>query len=555
MSVQSPHLDRARRLLPAGWDHGRDLAILFGDDCAELSQALAELGVQRLILFVSPELDLGLLPGHAFAVHNEHELGKAIAQIGGSTPQKLILQRLADPRFDSARLRGIQEIVRAGLAARNASQNTIDRFGAQWLRQGLANLPAIARHPSIDTLRGAFAGQACVIVAPGPSLDRNVHLLRELSGRALILTCTHAVRALEAAGVTPDLIMAADAGNMALHLRDTHPERAAGLVLSATAQPSLYELPAQRFVTFASNSEVDDWAYAAVGDRAGLETGGSVSCSALSFALQAGCDRIAFVGQDLAFTGERYYAERSLDGAALVRKGDNGKFRLERFRAYEENAQAQSELTRAEEVHRVPGWGGGTVETSSSFLLFLQWFERLMPTVDASQRVYNCTEGGAHIAGMRHAPLAEVLPDFARAPLDVGAVLDAAQARIDPSARARAVRTQLQRMQRGLEKSHDLAQRCARLVRQAQRDPRAVSRLDRAEKDLMVAMQRARFLSLHAQKPIREAGERAAAAGDLAGNLRAASELYAVVQAAAAELRAPIAQTLASLEGEARRCA
>jgi len=67
-------------------------------------------------------------------------------------------------------------------------------------------LNAIARWPSVAALGDRFAGVPMVIVAPGPSLARNIDQLRGLHGRAIITAFSHSLRPVLAAGVVPDLI-------------------------------------------------------------------------------------------------------------------------------------------------------------------------------------------------------------------------------------------------------------------------------------------------------------------------------------------------------------
>ncbi|NDG27879.1 MAG: DUF115 domain-containing protein, partial [Proteobacteria bacterium] len=91
-----------------------------------------------------------------------------------------------------------------------SSVNTIDYFAEALLWQGIGNLPFIFEsvHPSclVDIYRNAPA----LIVSPGPSLDRNIHLIPSIQNQVLIVAVAQALKALHSVGVTPHIICVVD---------------------------------------------------------------------------------------------------------------------------------------------------------------------------------------------------------------------------------------------------------------------------------------------------------------------------------------------------------
>jgi len=53
----------------------------------------------------------------------------------------------------------------------------------------LGNVKPIVSHPGINHLKDKFKGKPAVTVASGPSLEKNMHLLRDIRERALIISC------------------------------------------------------------------------------------------------------------------------------------------------------------------------------------------------------------------------------------------------------------------------------------------------------------------------------------------------------------------------------
>ncbi|HET9371990.1 MAG TPA: 6-hydroxymethylpterin diphosphokinase MptE-like protein, partial [Vicinamibacterales bacterium] len=83
-------------------------------------------------------------------------------------------------------------------------------LAARYLLQTLGNAPRIAREGNAAALAGLFPGMPAVVVAAGPSLDRNIHDLAVVKDRAIVIACDTAARPLTSVGVEPDLIVASD---------------------------------------------------------------------------------------------------------------------------------------------------------------------------------------------------------------------------------------------------------------------------------------------------------------------------------------------------------
>ena len=59
-----------------------------------------------------------------------------------------------------------------------------------------------------------FSGQSAIIVCPGPSLQKNISVLKKVKGRALIICVLHALKALKENGITPDIVIHTDPQNL-----------------------------------------------------------------------------------------------------------------------------------------------------------------------------------------------------------------------------------------------------------------------------------------------------------------------------------------------------
>jgi hypothetical protein len=527
--------------------------VVVGPGAESLIGRFADAGQQRLFLYTSESATTAGLPRRVQVARQPIELFDAILGLRGPLPKRIVVRRQTDPWVTEEVHAEVTRTVEEALRSKRLQAATCEELGPLWLLQGIEALPEVAAHPSIAALDRAFVKRPCFIVSPGPSLERNVALLRGVKGRAVVMTCTHALSVLQAYGVSPDLVVVADAGaDLLRHYGGVDTSAVEAMVIGAACVREHWSKPARRRFAFASNGELDQWAFEPFGEDAGLRTGGSVACSELSLALRMGCDPIVFVGQDLAFTGGRAYSEANVDGAARVKASEDGhSFYLVKPPGTRDpgahDPDGDLQVTRPQQLVKVPGYQGGLVLTSGSFYAFLVWFETMARSLEGRVMLVNSTEGGANIRGMQHRPLADAISAYVHDAVPVGAVLDARARGVDLAARRAAARRNLERILGDLGPCLDVVTRCKVLAHQARRDPARLERLQETEAELIQALRPLRFLSLLAQGEIAAAQERVLAARSIEENLGAAESLFQVVERACRTLRAPLEAALAEL--------
>jgi Protein of unknown function DUF115 len=494
----------ADSLLPAVWDFDLDLVILVGGDVAPLASALRRLGQQRIVWFDRGG-DGGSDPStDAQYVQDEDELAAVIRGYDLEMPTRLVVTAL-DP--DQAEL--CAEVRERFFDTRTdvfVQRNTIVAFNRTWLEQGLANVGALCEWPSIAALDGKLAGKPLVVIAPGPSLARNVHRLKQLEGKAVLVAVSHALTALTRAGVTPDFVVAVDPQDLRYHYEGNQLDRVAAVINAATVHPALFQLGDTRYLWTAANGELDLWVGDLVGEQAPVGGGGSVATVAFMLALRWRCDPIAVVGLDLSFPGGKYYVETSCDGdARAVTSADGRSVTVQGWSAgFHRMKQSSTVPARHERVVELPGWHGEPVPSSFMFALFHSWFVDRVRQLGGAVELYNCTEGGASIEGMQHVPLAAFAERIADAEVDTRAAVSQAVTAVEPNRRKRAALARLDELVANLRRCRALARRSARLARSAAASS-GCEELARAESDLVRQLGSLRLLSMMAQHEIGDA--------------------------------------------------
>ncbi len=308
-----------------------------------------------------------------------------------------------------------------GLA--NINANTCNSRAREWVHNVVRNLERASECPNVNVLSDAFKGIPGVVVSAGPSLDKNVHLLRAVQDDVVIFAVNTSLRALLAAGVQPHFVVSLESLNLARQFEGIHDELAqTNLVLALTAHPSHYDLPAKRTFQFVERdaSFVGYMAEATGQDVEGLMTGASIANATFSLANRLGCDPLILIGQDLAYTDGKVYAKQTVFGELSI---DTSKTSSEIIdpkgvkqsmlsASYSGNGEKKFFGNRS--LIATKAWGGeGEVMTSMDFALFRVWFQEVGAQLRGAEniRTMNCTEGGAHIEGFDHIPLADALAE------------------------------------------------------------------------------------------------------------------------------------------------
>lgn len=190
----------------------------------------------------------------------------------------------------------------------DANEGARRATAGRYLLQTLANAPRLARESDIAVLASLMSGIPAVVVAAGPSLDRNIHDLAPVLDRVLLIAVDTAARPLVSLGVEPHFIVATDSSRANAGHLSSLPPTSSWLVAEGSLHASAFTHFAQRTFYFrVADHEPWPWLGSLGLSASRLDTWGSVLTSAFSFARHLGCNPVAFIGADFAFTNGRPY--------------------------------------------------------------------------------------------------------------------------------------------------------------------------------------------------------------------------------------------------------
>ena len=272
-------------------------------------------------------------------------------------------------------------------------------------KNNLHNIRYLPSAKDVAKLKNALPAVPAVIVAAGPSLEKNMHYLRRAKGKALIFAVDTIWQKLLKVNIVPDFVCTIErpANIYDYFYKDRSlPAETALLVPPVVTPKILANHQGLRIIPLRQGIREYRWLNDQVlhlGQDALVSMGASVAHLAFGFAAHLGASPIVLVGQDLAY-GE--------DGARSHSAGtiyDDGAFK-----------------TVNQPKISVEGYYGGKVLTQKIWVDFKMWFESTISTQELF--VINATEGGASIAGTKQMPLAEVLERYCTKKIDVAAWLN-----------------------------------------------------------------------------------------------------------------------------------
>ncbi|MGQ2704208.1 motility associated factor glycosyltransferase family protein [Campylobacter coli] len=256
----------------------------------------------------------------------------------------------------------------------------------QGIEQFVYNLPQMITHPSYKELlsKRKNLSDTAIIVSTGPSLTKQLPLLKKYASKATIFCADSSYPILAKHGIKPDYVCMLERTELTAEFFN-HDfgefDKDIVFICAGVVHPKAIEylkggnlVITQKVLAFPYYINLKDFSYAAVGL--------SVAHTLSYLATYLSHKNIIFIGQDLA------YAEN----------GNSHPDDYQNSATYESQAYEHI-LTEA--------YGGnGKVETHSIWLLFKNWFENEMipNTRKMGITTYNCTEGGARIEGTIEKP-------------------------------------------------------------------------------------------------------------------------------------------------------
>ena len=233
--------------------------------------------------------------------------------------------------------------------------------------------------------------KTAIIVSTGPSLNKQLELLKQVQNHATIISVDSSYPILKAHGIKPDYVTSIERVELTSEFFNSEPSEFDKDIIFLTAtltHPTTLNYLKGRNVAYILRPLSYELGFED-GDFGYLASGQSAAHLSFEMAVALEHERIIFIGQDLAY-GEG----RSSHAKGHVLSGN-----------YDKNQESK---------YTIAYGGEGMAETMYVWNLFREFFEHLIAIVQSKNQnllIYNCTEGGARIAGAIEKPFKAVLEE------------------------------------------------------------------------------------------------------------------------------------------------
>ncbi|EOS9935819.1 motility associated factor glycosyltransferase family protein [Campylobacter coli] len=212
-----------------------------------------------------------------------------------------------------------------------------------------------------------------IVVSAGPSLAKQLPLLKACQDKAVIFCADGALSMLEKEGIVPDYVTNLDFTDLAMKFFQNKENKTSLNILSCATHPNVaHSLKAENCMIVLRNKALyqrfnfNDFGY--------IDTGTHVSHFSYTLALALGFKNIIMIGQDLAFDEEGNSHSKGFDFGEKFEE-EHKKYKL-----------------------KIPAYAGkGEVLTHTTWNDYRIKLEYLFACNDQKAKFYNATEGGARI--------------------------------------------------------------------------------------------------------------------------------------------------------------
>ena len=375
-----------------------DVILLALDLPPAVAARLVERGYQRL-LHVADILNAGTGPTADIDLNRLDRQLDAMDSLLMVPPLGLLYLQ-AQPAAHTAPILPL-ELIHQRISARQIGRKTLVVHGGFWATQFFDNLPTLVRDGrSYAQLQQLCQGGSALVVGAGPSLDREIGAIAALSPRPLIICAFKAMKALCAAGITPDFVVMMDARQRLRHLDLAGSAQVGAFVVESCVSPDVLQQVQAPLFAYCSSEHIATMALSAgLGELPFVSAGGSVIHVALRLAVDLGCRDIGLVGVDFGYPAQQLYAQGAGLGDPCTVSEDGSRFIREPL-----DAEARSSV-----LTDVRATDGSLIKTSLELTQYREWTEAFIASVSAAHPdvcFWNGSTGGADIAGAPYCAVA-----------------------------------------------------------------------------------------------------------------------------------------------------
>jgi hypothetical protein len=270
---------------------------------------------------------------------------------------------------------------------------TLKRFDRLWTKNTFKNCHFFFTRGGVSILRGRFRGLPAIVVAAGPSVERDLALLKQHSRNSILIAVDTVLNTLLSQDIHPDFVVTVDPQLInSYHLASLVIPPSTDVLPVLIADPAVYPTVLRTYrgevlitsSVFSPGRIIEQFAEI----KGSIAAGGSVATAAFDLARIMGADPIILMGLDLSFSGGKTH----ISGSYVERYIQSYAHRLKPIHNFTWT------YIRGGSPEVFTDKSGTAVLSDRRMLLYRNWFERQIRCETTT--VLNATRGGLSIEGI-----------------------------------------------------------------------------------------------------------------------------------------------------------
>jgi len=277
--------------------------------------------------------------------------------------------------------------------SKKINRATLKRFDRLWTKNTFKNCHYFFTHGGVSLLQGRFRGMPAIVVAAGPSVEKDLTCLKQYSDGCVVVAVDTVVNTLLNRDIRPDFAVTVDPQLInCYHLASMSVPSGAEPLPILVADPAVYPTVLRTYrgdvlitsSVFSPGRIIEQFTDA----KGSIAAGGSVATAAFDLARIMGADPVFLMGLDLSFSGLKTH----ISGSYVERFIQSHAHRLKTIPTF------SGAYIRGGNPTFFKDKSGSIVLSDSRMQLYRAWFERQMK--QESSTVLNASRNGLSIEGI-----------------------------------------------------------------------------------------------------------------------------------------------------------
>ena len=290
----------------------------------------------------------------------------------------------------------------------------------------LYNIPNLINETPLIKVKDACKGKTAVIVSAGPTLDRDIEILKKYRDKFVLFTVGTALKTLTEHNIKPDFVCVIESFNSSpqlegVDLSDVY------FITEPYSHGFLRKFNFKKiFSHISANNPVNHlWSEICGEDIKEYWSKGTVSYTAMNSARILGCSKIILVGQDLAYIEGQCYSKNSVYKDLICtfdKENNKWEIKAKDFEQFAESLSPYPEYQQRVEaakrrlanlnssLYYVKGINGDMIPTESVYAAFVKPLSEFAEHFNDREYI-NTSLVGAQIDGFKNISLEDALKD------------------------------------------------------------------------------------------------------------------------------------------------